>query len=392
MYKCPLLTYYSALHMRELWLEGCLELHSCFISYKPFALVSWGHTLEMSHITIAGVCEWLLTSSSNFNQKTPSRSQNYNLYLTKAAPVDRVLATSVKVSDHELLQIQLRKGTKQKYVLLLQCIFNICLCQSLKACCVEALTAYEATARARKSRSVLQPAKGEMEKEEVKHSENPSSISSESDTLNPSHTHPLYNSEGKDSLSIDPHGHVTLPLHTAVHSEEHGGGAVETDAKTTATQMRRVKEPHGNTRGEETVVKMMHDSQTDVKSHKKSSTVSVRKQRIKTDVAELSAGGGCAVPGRCRPPDAATPVLGGPLRERKMTVQRTNEAVWAAAALGFLLVLLMLSVLHTRLYRNCRAPSSLYWRESQQDYESVAGMSLQIKFSCTFSIYSIFAG
>lgn len=112
-YKCPLLTYYPALHMRALWLEGCLQLHSCFISSKPFALVSWGHTLEMSHITIAGVCEWLLTSSSNFNQKTPSRSQNYTLYLTKAAPVERALATSVKVSDHELLQIQLRKITRQ---------------------------------------------------------------------------------------------------------------------------------------------------------------------------------------------------------------------------------------------------------------------------------------
>ncbi|XP_060799978.1 tumor protein p53-inducible protein 13 isoform X2 [Neoarius graeffei] len=316
-----------------------LTAHPQLSQHRPFALVSWGHTLEMSHITIAGVCEWLLTSSSNFNQKTPSRSQNYTLYLTKAAPVERVLATSVK---------------------------------SLKACCVEALSASEATARARKSRSVLQPANGEMEKEDVKHSENPSSISSESDTLHSTHTQPLYNREGKDSLSIDPHGNVTLPLHAAVRSEEHGGGAVETDAKITATQMRRVKEPHGSTRGEETVVKVMHDSQTDVKSHKKSGTVAAGKQRIKTDVAELSAGGGCAVPGHCRPPDVATTVLGGPPKGRKMSVQHTDEAVWAAAALGFLLVLLVLSVLHTRLYRNCRAPSSLYWCESQQDYESVA--------------------
>lgn len=116
------------------------------------------------------------------------------------------------------------------------------------------------------------------------------------------------------------------------------------------------------------------------------------KQRVKTDVAELSAGGRCTVPGHCGPPDVATAVLGGPPRGRKMTFQRTDEAVWAAAALGFLLVLLTLSVLHTRLYRNCRTPSSLYWRESQQDYESVAGMSLRIKFTSTFSIYNIFNG
>lgn len=52
---------------------------------------------------------------------------------------------------------------------------------------------------------------------------------------------------------------------------------------------------------------------------------------------------------------------------------RTDEAVWAAAALGFLLVLLALSVLHTRLYRHWRTTPSLYWHDPQQDYDSVAG-------------------
>ncbi|XP_062242616.1 uncharacterized protein tp53i13 [Platichthys flesus] len=51
---------------------------------------------------------------------------------------------------------------------------------------------------------------------------------------------------------------------------------------------------------------------------------------------------------------------------------RTDDAVWAAAALGFLLVLLTLSVLHTRLYRHWRTTPSLYWRDPRQDYDSVA--------------------
>ncbi|KAM7399640.1 hypothetical protein PAMP_018891 [Pampus punctatissimus] len=51
---------------------------------------------------------------------------------------------------------------------------------------------------------------------------------------------------------------------------------------------------------------------------------------------------------------------------------RTDEALWAAAALGFLLVLLTLSVLHTRLYRHWRTTPSLYWHDPQQDYDSVA--------------------
>lgn len=256
---------------------------------------------------------------------------------------------------------------------LLKCIVDICLCQSLKACCVEALSAYEATARARKNRSVLQTAEGERKKEEGKHSGSPSPISSESVTLNATRTPPLNNSEGKDSV-----GRVRASLHTAEHSD----GVVVTDVKITATQMKRLKKTHGIIRAEEAVVRM-HDSQTDVNSHKMSSTVAAGKQHIKT---ELGAGRGCAVPGHCGPPDVATAVLGGPLRGHTVTIQHNDEAVWAAAALGFLLVLLTLSVLHTRLYRNCRAPSSLYWRESQQDYESVAGMSLQSEFTCTFWI------
>ncbi|XP_048837272.1 tumor protein p53-inducible protein 13 isoform X2 [Brienomyrus brachyistius] len=51
---------------------------------------------------------------------------------------------------------------------------------------------------------------------------------------------------------------------------------------------------------------------------------------------------------------------------------RTEEAAWAAAALGFLLVLLTLAVLHTRLYRHWRRPPSLYWHQPEQDHDSVA--------------------
>lgn len=236
------------------------------------------------------------------------------------------------------------------------------------------LSAYEVTARARKSRSVLQTADAEMKKEVVKHSEN-QPISTESSMLDSTHPQPLNSSDGKDSLSISPHGNVAPPLHAAMHSEKHSHEIDGTDAKTTAPQMKKLKETHGNTRGQEIGVKMQ-DSQTDVNSPKTNSNVAAGRQRIKTDVS-------CAVPGNCEPPDVATAVLEGPLRGHKVTVQRTDEAMWAAAALGFLLVLLTLSVLHTRLYRNCRAPSSLYWPESQQDYESVAGMSSHITCTCS---------
>ena len=54
---------------------------------------------------------------------------------------------------------------------------------------------------------------------------------------------------------------------------------------------------------------------------------------------------------------------------------RTDKAVWAAGALGFLLVLLALSVLHTRLYRQWRTTPNMYWHDPRQDYDSVAGRS-----------------
>lgn len=62
---------------------------------------------------------------------------------------------------------------------------------------------------------------------------------------------------------------------------------------------------------------------------------------------------------------------GGPLLRKGSP--RTEEAVWAAAALGSLLVLLALAVLHTRLYRHWRSAPSLYWYDPRRDYESVAG-------------------
>ncbi|XP_070825964.1 tumor protein p53-inducible protein 13 [Chaetodon trifascialis] len=70
--------------------------------------------------------------------------------------------------------------------------------------------------------------------------------------------------------------------------------------------------------------------------------------------------------------DAGADAQAGVVSKGLPRTPRTDEAVWAAAALGFLLVLLTLSVLHTRLYRHWRTMPSLYWHDPQQDYDSVA--------------------
>ncbi|XP_054857345.1 tumor protein p53-inducible protein 13 isoform X2 [Eublepharis macularius] len=52
---------------------------------------------------------------------------------------------------------------------------------------------------------------------------------------------------------------------------------------------------------------------------------------------------------------------------------RTEEAAWAASALTFLLIMLTLAVLYTRLHRNCRRSHSLYWTMSAEDgHDTVA--------------------
>lgn len=83
---------------------------------------------------------------------------------------------------------------------------------------------------------------------------------------------------------------------------------------------------------------------------------------------------GCRPGERCEcDRDPAAGAGAPPVRKGLPKSPRTDEAVWAAAALGSLLVLLALAVLHTRLYRHWRTTPSLYWYNPQQDYESVAG-------------------
>ncbi|KAG8147327.1 hypothetical protein E2320_000191, partial [Naja naja] len=57
----------------------------------------------------------------------------------------------------------------------------------------------------------------------------------------------------------------------------------------------------------------------------------------------------------------------------RVPTPRTEEAAWAASALTFLLVLLSLAVLYTRLHQKCRRGPSLYWMTSSEEgHETVA--------------------
>ncbi|CAI5794681.1 Hypothetical predicted protein [Podarcis lilfordi] len=51
----------------------------------------------------------------------------------------------------------------------------------------------------------------------------------------------------------------------------------------------------------------------------------------------------------------------------RVPTPRTEEAAWAASALTFLLVVLTLAILYTRLHRKCRRGRSLYWTTSTEE-------------------------
>ncbi|XP_073673887.1 uncharacterized protein tp53i13 [Garra rufa] len=303
-----------------------LTPHPWLSQHRPLAVVSWGRSLEMSRITL-GVCDWLLSISSNISQASTNQRAKYNLYLTKPASMDKPVNTSQDISKVERLK-------------------------SLKNCCMETLSLIEVQktrGRTRKSRMVVKQSLEEVkQKDDVKPYE---LNNTDSAKLNRTDTLPQNNTKVMASSSMLA---VTQSLISAKDSKE---------PTTDKTKTIEKQFPQNNaTKG--------HKYQTDSKTHEKTLTEG-KKHRIKTDTKAQRSGSECGETGQCGVPDSQSPHLGGPLRGERIPVPRTDEAVWAAGALGFLLVLLTLSVLHTRLYRHCRSSTSLYWHDNQQDYENV---------------------
>ncbi len=222
--------------------------------------------------------------------------------------------------------------------------------------------------RTRKSRMVV---KQSLEEVELKDDVKPDELNNtESTKLNHTDTPPQNHTK---EMAFFSGLTVTQSLSSAKDSKEPGDSAKD-KTKTTEKQF-----PQNN--GTE-----RHKYQTDRQTHKKTMTEG-KKHRIKTDTKAQRSGSECAELEQCGVSDSKSAHLGGLLKGERIPTQRTDEAVWAAGALGFLLVLLTLSVLHTRLYRHWRSSTSLYWQDNQQDYESVRGK--YTLFSCCIKPLSV---
>ncbi|XP_064856308.1 uncharacterized protein LOC115141608 isoform X2 [Oncorhynchus nerka] len=358
--------------------------HPDLSKHRPLALVSWGRTLELSQVTTPEVCDWLQLTAAHGNSGDVGPNRKYNLLLTHPA-------------DH-----------KHAYPK-----------KSLKQCCEETLTLLldgrlEVTdwrrGRVRKSRAALW---NEGREKESRTTVLPSLAVTKTNrtTLNrPEAQGPaIVRATQRDT---DPLA-VTKTNRTTLNRPEAQGPAIvratqrDTDQGLKVTQPRRRenytddKEPRGKVREtdrlnqNEAEDKRQSGKPRDIQGRgvksirregerrprnspterEKALSQSRRKQLAVTQANSQDRKAGCD--GRVGHSECTETVapLGGTAAgpgDRMLPTPRTDEAVWAAAALCFLLVLLALSMLHTRLYRQWRTTPSMYWHDPKQDYDSVA--------------------
>ncbi|XP_041920661.1 tumor protein p53-inducible protein 13 [Alosa sapidissima] len=359
--------------------------HPWLSTHRPVALVSWGRTLEMSHVTAPEVCDWLVSVSSNRPQQhsDPERSRRvrYSLLLTHAAPLHREKDTAQ--DTHETTS-------------------QIDWLKNLKSCCEQTLSHHkdgvirredkDGRIQKRERRAAL-PAREEYHPEES-HAQ----LNNETDLhgtlpskLNDTFTHATVETKRTAAAAVPVQSTArprTAAANVSPPAETKVGAGEPKKAEAPGTQE---QEGHSQTGGEgggggweqgkvtsaENTRSRTHYSHTlsHGQTHRKagagrgSSGDSSPRQRVREDTEEQQ---------RLKERETEAPAVGvgvagrGSVAGDRRPMARTDDAVWAAAALGFLLVLLTLSVLHTRLYRHWRTMPSLYWHDRTQDYDSVA--------------------
>lgn len=325
---------------------------------RPIALVSWGRTLEMSTVASLEICSWLdTTSSTKANAAEMAHKHKYNLLLTRSAKQDK------------------HKENKG----------------SLKQCCEQTLSSL--TEDLKKTRQHSGFRTGDLRQIQVR--EKRAAIKSNTSlpkiSVHPTSkvTHKLQNdtlpepipsqrtadqSIAKDALLVS----VNLK-ENPISKKTMSNNSQTTVQKQTSSSNKMEKNPNnalkpvakhrsGSSKDHEviTVEEREADSKNnDVRSQQNDSLPNPH------PVGDIPSKNGvckCKADLPCECSEGGT----GEQSRGFQRTPRTDEAVWAVGALGFLLVLLTLSILHTRLYKHWRRGTSLYWHDPRQDYDSVA--------------------
>ncbi|XP_007566821.1 uncharacterized protein tp53i13 [Poecilia formosa] len=354
----------------------------------PIALVSWGRTLELTTVASSEVCDWLQATQAT-RRKVEKRTQTrkYNFLLTRSAGLQHLGPSAEnKVSVRQCCEQtissllsgitgalpgikkdtlrQIKKGRKYR---------------EIRA----AIAKYNRADKMTNDSSQINKNIPQRTADVQNHS---SSFGPESDS-HPGQPRPL-DPSFQTSESETRKQHQTFTSSPTPHLVSHDSESLlQTDpsqhegADSVRDGMKEIKIAEGlmvkgRTKDEEVVDVKEREAEHNrlptvkplpTKSSSASKSQSETKKSSSNECSDCKAGERCD----CSKPSAVAS-RGAVVNIGLQRTPRTDEAVWAAAALGFLLVLLTLSILHTRLYRHWRTTPSLYWRDPHQDYDSVA--------------------
>ncbi|XP_073318541.1 uncharacterized protein tp53i13 [Pagrus major] len=404
---------------RSCLLDYIITPHPQLNNHTLIALVSWGHTLELSTVASSDVCDWLETTSSPRNKfDAVSQSRKYNLLLTWSAEQPGERPAKMK--------------------------------GSLRRCCEQTISSLlSGEMESNMKKESLEPMKGKSRQiraaikdkwENVKDvNKTEGTLTNVSTITTPSSTEDIQSNNSKsgpgDRTLSDPPGprgnpsqsHIqnvnqdpTTPLGLSMSETNPNPSpgldvAVSVNSEHDLTAMPEVLSPQDE--GTDSVHPPMEESGSKDKHYDKDHTadgmmkdnevVDVKERELEHKQTHSDAHShhkdekaafdsvsksqsesppqpasylpssrdcdGCKEGERCEcNKDSGAEAQASLVNSGLPRTPRTDEAVWAAAALGFLLVLLTLSVLHTRLYRHWRTTPSLYWHDPQLDYDSVA--------------------
>ncbi|KAM8902791.1 uncharacterized protein tp53i13 [Spinachia spinachia] len=354
--------------------------------HMPIALVAWGRTLELSAVASSDIGDWLETAASTARRRRVDGGQSggYNLLLTRAAGQRRAHP------EEDSANVTFPPAR-----------------ESLRRC-FERITSsplkggMETERQSSRKRQSFKQMKAEVKRRFLRETQEKSGEGNHKEDTKTnrtrrtpiSRTGAIQNYDSTPGASTDPAGSTGAPSKSTIQnslqsltpgpgtsdgSEAHSNPPAELDALAEGVS----GEPNTTGRPEALVISSEDEGTASVRqpdgvskadlsakvptadrTRKGEGGVSVKERELeKTQRNAHAHPGGETTAAEPRPQRHPNPAPG---------TLRTDEAAWAAAALGFLLVLLTLSVLHTRLYRHWRTTPSLYWRDPQLDYDSVA--------------------
>lgn len=335
--------------------------HKELNTLTPIVLVSWGRTLELSTIATFDVCDWLEATTSTRNKSADlSTGRSYNLLLTWSAETHRKRHAHPEEYSAQTKELLRRCCEKIIFSLLNGAVEP----QVENAHVKESLKRFRDKGKIRRSRASMRKQRNNSDEGEKKLTMCASKflsgqtnrtltgdVQNYNCTLRPLKDLP---SENRSLLDLP---ETLFKVDSIVSSPDRLDFLVGKPGQYNQTDIPKNMSVSLTDEGEY-LNKLRHkdSSKHPIDSGKNTPTNDMADNHVVDDSTK-----------KTWSQAKAAFVYKGMLK-----IHRNDEALWAAAALGFLLVLLTLSVLHTRLYRHWRTSPSLYWHDPKLDYDTVA--------------------